>query len=41
MTIPMEHDPLGTCGYAIMALIEGGEASQNCIIIVGHYNGYV
>lgn len=34
--LPVKHDPLGTGGNAVMALIESREASQNCIIIIGH-----
>lgn len=34
--LPVEHDPLGAGSNAIMALIEGRETSQDCIIIVGH-----
>lgn len=37
----MEHDPLGTGGNAIMALIEGRETGQDCIIVVGHIGGIV
>lgn len=35
----MEHDPLGCCGNAVVTLIEGREACQNGVVIVGHFGG--
>lgn len=34
--ILVEHYPLGCSGNAVMALVEGRQASQNGIIVVSH-----
>lgn len=34
--LPVEHNPLGTGGNAVVTLIQGRETCQDCIIIVGH-----
>lgn len=34
----MEHDPLGGSGDAVVAFIQGRQASQNSVVIVSHFD---